>query len=228
MKKLFVIFLLVSLVPFTLGCWGSDSDDPAVTYQNVLVNQKLPAGSFAANALEAKNFINLTYVLTINGKDEIFYYKSHKAEGNEIVFTFYKPVASTSFTSYVDQIKSQPVTSAVIKYGTTTIATAPAFNMPAAFEAEKEVVLTATINSVDLTNIPAADKVATYSVDSVSYVPTQGTEVVIGQDSAATYNVNSTTPTFKVAFKLETAESLPESLTGVTFNVLVRNEDTKA
>lgn len=67
MKKLFVLFLLISLVPFTVGCnlFGGDDDDSApVNVAKLSAAATLPASAGAANlrgvAVAANKFKNVT------------------------------------------------------------------------------------------------------------------------------------------------------------------------
>ncbi len=232
MKKFLVLFLMVALVPFSIGCWNDDDDDEIV-YSNVLLNQALPAGSFAANAIEAADFnAGLTYEITIAGKKYTFYYKSHKAEGTNIVFTFYKPVVSSAYASFVGELTGATVTSAVVYFGSEKIGEdSVGFVMPtiSTTPSAEGVTVSAAITKIDLSNIPAENLVATYSIARVSYAPTGAAEVWIGKSATeAVANVNSTTPTFKVYFTLEAGKALPTDLSTVTFEVLVKNEDTGA
>jgi hypothetical protein len=232
MKKFLVLFLMVALVPFSIGCWNDDDDD-AIVYSNVLLNQSLPVGSFAANAIEAADFTQMTYEIVIAGVKHTFFYKTHKAEGTNIVFTFYKPVVSSAYASYVGELTGKAATSATVKFGTYTIATAAAFTMPTISTTPSTtgegVTMTATIAAVDISQIPATYLVGTYAVSRVSYAPTGAAEVWIGESATeAVANVNSTTPTFKVYFTLEAGKALPADLSTVTFEVVVKNEDTGA
>ena len=65
MKKLFVLFLLVSLIPFAVGCslFGDDSDDSAsVNMTTLTASAKLPAsaGKPSLRAATADKFANVT------------------------------------------------------------------------------------------------------------------------------------------------------------------------
>lgn len=231
MKKFLVLFLMVALVPFSIGCWNDDDDDEIV-YSNVLLNQSLPAGNFAANAIEAADFTQLTYEVVIAGVTHKFFYKSHKAEGTNIVFTFYKPVVSSAYASYVGELTGKAATSATVKFGTYTIATAGAFTMPTISTTPSTTgegeTMTATA-AVDISQIPATYLVGTYAIARVSYAPTGAAEVWIDKSATeAVANVNSTTPTFKVYFTLDAGKALPADLSAVTFEALVKNEDTGA
>ncbi|MBU1107571.1 MAG: hypothetical protein KKB51_12950 [Candidatus Riflebacteria bacterium] len=67
MKKLFVLFLLVSLVPFTVGCslWGGD--DEAVTYPTFLTATVMVPAAGVAN-LRGVSYADFSmYKLTLNG-----------------------------------------------------------------------------------------------------------------------------------------------------------------
>lgn len=66
MKKLFVLFLLVALVPFTVGCslWGGD--DEAVTYPAALTAVvTVPAGGFSLRGATPTTYAG--YYVEVNG-----------------------------------------------------------------------------------------------------------------------------------------------------------------
>ncbi|KAF1082127.1 MAG: hypothetical protein GQF41_1767 [Candidatus Rifleibacterium amylolyticum] len=66
MKKLFVLFLLVALVPFSVGCslWGGDDD--AITYPPVLTAKvTVPAGGFSLLGAAPTTYAG--YYVTVNG-----------------------------------------------------------------------------------------------------------------------------------------------------------------
>lgn len=68
MKKLFVLFLLVALVPFTVGCslWGSDDDDNVGYPTFLTATVKVPAAGVAN--LRAASYADFSsYTLTLNG-----------------------------------------------------------------------------------------------------------------------------------------------------------------
>ena len=68
MKKLFVLFLLVALVPFTVGCslWGQDEDLDVVDYAKASVSVKVPASIVSASSLRgAVSYTTLS--MTIGG-----------------------------------------------------------------------------------------------------------------------------------------------------------------
>lgn len=229
MKKLFFLFLLLSLVPFTLGCWGSDDDDAQVTYSNVLLNQKLPANSFAA-ANVISDITKLTYEIVVGGETIVFTYKSHKVEGTDVIVTFYKPVATTSYSSFVSSFSGKTATEVSVKFSGTKIVTKTNVAMPTVSttvpttETPTEVTaVVVSVGDVDLSQITSG-LVSTYSVASVFYNTTQI------QQSANTNvaDVNSTTPTFNVNLNLATGEALPDTLSGITFSVTVKNEATGA
>lgn len=64
MKKLFVLFLLVALVPFTVGCslFGDDSDSASVDMATLTASAQLPAsaGKTSLRAATADKFANVT------------------------------------------------------------------------------------------------------------------------------------------------------------------------
>lgn len=68
MKKLFVLFLLVALVPFSVGCslWGNDEDTDVLDYAKASVKAKLPASIVAPTSLRGAVSYT-TLAMTING-----------------------------------------------------------------------------------------------------------------------------------------------------------------
>lgn len=218
MKKLFILFLLISLVPFTVGCWNDDDDDQVST-SNVLLNQALPAANFAA-ASSIADLTKLTYELTIGTETHVFYYLSHKLEGTNIIITFYKPVVSTAVSAFVSSISGKTGDVAV-KYAGTQISKETGKTLPTMTATEATNTTGVTVPVVFTTvTVPATGTgiVNTYSVTNV-----QVNGANISQNAAAPSNVSGTTPTFTVNFSLG-ADTLPTDITTVTFSVTVKNE----
>jgi len=68
MKKLFVLFLLVALVPFSVGCslWGGDDD--AVTYPPILTAKVVvPAAGLSLRGASVAGTDYSAYTITLNG-----------------------------------------------------------------------------------------------------------------------------------------------------------------
>ncbi|GEM_PF-3185856 len=225
MKKLFILFLLISLVPFTVGCWNDDDDDQVAT-TNVLLNQALPAANFAAaNAIQ--DITKLTYEIKVGTTTYIFYYFSHKVVGTTVVVTFYKPVETSSVSTFVSALSGKTA-DVTVKFSGTTIATKTNQTLPTMTSTEATSTSGKTIDTVAIVTtdvtIPTTGTgiVSTYAVSNVQY---NGTN--LSQTSSPATNVNSTTPTFTVNFTLGAGEVLPTDLSTVTFSVTVTHEGTK-
>lgn len=87
MKKLFVLFLLVALVPFTVGCslWGSDDDNAVYTPGFVTSKVVVPAAGLNLRAAVSNNFS--LYTLTLNSGLTLRYV-SHVTVGGNVEITF--------------------------------------------------------------------------------------------------------------------------------------------
>lgn len=69
MKKLFVLFLLVALVPFTVGCslWGQDEDRDVLDSAKVEISAKVPASIVSASGALRAAVGYSTLTMTIDG-----------------------------------------------------------------------------------------------------------------------------------------------------------------
>ncbi len=101
MKKLFVLFLLVSLVPFVVGCWGSDNDDSVLPTKTLTLSKVLPAGTFAGTLRGAVvlQWSNLFMNVVKSGTTVKLPYKSHTASTDGVTVVFEAVVAETFFDS---------------------------------------------------------------------------------------------------------------------------------
>ncbi len=117
MKKLFALFLLVALVPFSVGCnlWSYDDPDPVATVSKSL-SVKLPATAFSG-IKAAVSYDTVT--MTVNGIE-------FKIDGtptfNEADDTWSVTFKATLTAGQVDAITGNAVP-VVIKTGSTTLVT---------------------------------------------------------------------------------------------------------
>ncbi len=92
MKKLFVLFLLVALVPFSIGCFGGDDDDSPITTSTLTLSRLFPTGSFNGSLRGATtialNYSDLFMMVEVSGTKIKLSYKKHtnKTAGVEVEF----------------------------------------------------------------------------------------------------------------------------------------------
>lgn len=125
MKKLFVLFLLVALVPFTVGCglFGDNDDTTPITTSTLTLSRLFPSGSFASLSLRPATSIVLNYNdlfmnITVNGTKIRLSYKQKtiKATGVEVEFTapvLQNVIDTIKGTSVPVEIQIQPAGVAV-------------------------------------------------------------------------------------------------------------------
>ncbi|MDD3146696.1 MAG: hypothetical protein PHD82_05295 [Candidatus Riflebacteria bacterium] len=218
MKKLFVLFLLVALVPFTVGCglFGDNDDTSPITTATLTLSRLFPAGSFASLSLRPATSIVLNYNhlfmnVTVNGTKIPLSYKKHtiKAAGVEVEFSapvlqnVIDTIKGTSVPVEI-QIKPAGVTVPVVVVPSQTIA------VPSTLISNTPVVL----DSAPITTVKSdADILTAIKAEN----PTISDPVIASYSAVATHG------TYTVSTKL--AEPTPIMLDsngkynfGVTFN----------
>lgn len=215
MRKLFVLFLLVALVPFTVGCnglWDFDDDSDPVATTLVKLSRSFPAGAFTTRGATVPYVEDLTYVV-----DGItFAYASHTInDAGAIVVIFQAVMPTTSYNALQAKAAVGTTVATQLKLGTNVIATEAAATLPTTLPTttttDATLVTTAVAITVDLSGI--TDLVAPFSVTGVTFGGAAVSKV------AGTYtNVNSQTPTFTVTF-----DAAPVDATTATFAVKVTN-----
>lgn len=112
MKKLFVLFLLVALVPFSIGCWGDDDDDTVLATKTLSLTKTLPAGTFAGTLRGAVvlQWSNLYMNVVKSGSTVKLPYKDHSATADGVKVIFEAVVAETFF----DSVNGQSVDTEVL------------------------------------------------------------------------------------------------------------------
>ncbi len=107
MKKLFVLFLLVALVPFSIGCWGDDDDDTVLPTKTLTLAKVLPANTFAGTLRGAVSlqWSNLFMNVVKSGTTVKLPYKIHTAtaDGVKVVFE------ATVYETFFDSVNGQSV-----------------------------------------------------------------------------------------------------------------------
>lgn len=112
MKKLFALFLLVALVPFTVGCglFGDNDDTSPITTSTLTLARLFPAGSFSGSLRGATtialNYSDLFMMVEVKGTKIKLSYKKHtnKAAGVEVEF------AAPVLPSVIEEVKGTTVT----------------------------------------------------------------------------------------------------------------------
>lgn len=214
MKKLFVLFLLVALVPFTVGCslWGNDEDNSVLDLSKVSVSVKVPASVVSSSLRGAVPSSSL--VLTIG----TFTFATGVATDNldgtyTIVFTSANLTpaerASLTTTSHTAILTSN-VSGAAVEM----------FRFPITLDDETGDLLTVTVNpttgaiSVKLNDgtSPTVVTGETYAMNITKVAVKGGLELTASATTAV--DALSLTPTFSVTFDNDIA-----TLTGVTWKV---------
>jgi hypothetical protein len=241
MKKLFVIFLLVSLVPFTVGCnglWDFDDDDDPVAMKTLTSKVTFPATAVSANGnirgvlaykdlkLEINNvtFEPSGAVYNDNGTpDDI------SDDTVEVTFSAVVPVNNIPNGSQTMKVTSGATTlvEATIDLGndspdSITIEVSGTVNSSGTFtptSVSTTVTIggtTSTPTSGTITSTPDTPAtVPTFTVDSVKYGITPVTS-----SSTTAISVNTLNPTFRVNF------SAAPDLDTATWEIYVKSATT--
>lgn len=202
MRKLFVLFLLVALVPFTVGCnglWDFDDDDDPVALSTLKLKQAVPAANVVkANAVAMDS--NLKLVLD---DGTVLSYESHEIVGTEVVITFAATIPTTTLKSL--QAKTAPIT-AKITLSNQDIFTGISFaaTKVTAFVTGATVADTGVTSATLVVTVPAELAKETFSIVSVLY---KTTTLVPGATTATP--VTEAAPEFTINV---TGVILPETL----------------
>lgn len=223
MKKFLVLFLLVSLVPFTVGCRlfdkGDDVSDPTTTLR---LSAVVPAGEFVPSIRAAAVYLRYSEMfmeLKESGRTIRLNYESHEAIPEGVRINFAAAVASSRFNSLKGKatfysVKLQPagLTEPVVVVDSTAYTvpskivagTAPDAHIPPAENvktAEVEDAITAIDRNATFPKFKVTDVL--HGTTELSTVKASPTEV----SSAASYTfvvkadksyANTSVPTWKV------------------------------
>ncbi|MFZ5950479.1 MAG: hypothetical protein ACOYXC_07225, partial [Candidatus Rifleibacteriota bacterium] len=130
MRKLFVLFLLVALVPFTVGCnglWDFDDDSDPVAQSTLKLARTFPAGQFATKAATVAYLQDLT--LVVDGITMVYDSHTFDASGNPVV-TFKAVVPTATLNALKAKAAAGTAVAAEVKLGTTVIETVAALTLP--------------------------------------------------------------------------------------------------
>lgn len=246
MKKLFVLFLLVALVPFTVGCglFGDNDDTTPITTNELVLSNLFPADTFSGSlrAATVLDITKLVYKIKLGATTIPMVYKSHRsaAGGVEVFFSAY--VIQTTFEQ-VKNAAAGTVTAevAIVPTGSTSevilVSSAPV--VTSGITSGKAPTLTTTTPVVTKTGVENVikDTVSVYKVEvDGAKVHTTGevlstnsgspTELTYGTSYMfdVTFNsawTNTATPTFEVEVDNVGTTSVPaQKITNADTNVL--------
>ncbi|PKL45799.1 MAG: hypothetical protein CVV41_02010 [Candidatus Riflebacteria bacterium HGW-Riflebacteria-1] len=228
MKKLFVLFLLVALVPFTVGCslWGQDEDLDVVDYAKASVSVKVPASVVSASSLRgAVSYTTLSMTIggfvftpgTPTGPD---------ADGNyTIVFTS----ANLTSAQRATLTDGTPVTAVL----TSNVSGSPVtmLTFPLTLASTTNVVITITAAGAVTVTGGSAGTVVEGDIDldayelniSKVYRKGDGTATALTTTTTGVLEVTTLTPEFVIDFDKAIATT-----TGVTWGAVVTCVETGA
>jgi hypothetical protein len=231
MRKLFVLFLLVSLVPFTVGCnglWDFDDDDDPVAMKTLTSKVSFPAATVSAGANIRAAVAYTGLELVINGvrfKPSSAVYNDNTTPDDvtddtvEVTFTATVPVNQVPTGSQTMKVTS----------GTTTLVEAT-INLGATSPDSITISVTSTGVTTTVTvgtktsrpepatiiEQPLRTDLPTFTVDSVTYGAT-----AVTSSATTAITVNTLNPTFRVNFS-----AAPDNLTTATWEVYVKSLTT--
>ncbi len=192
MKKLFVLFLLAALVPFTVGCglFGDNDDTTPVNLTRLSASATLPVSAATANlrgSVAARLFAG--FKMTINGVELVAETENDEGNGNYtvnfgaivssqqaldaragLVPVIIKTIKNTEIKTYVDtadMTNAAPLAITVVSPTAGTFAVDLTTNPP-------------TVGGQTTTTAPATSVVAT--AGSFKYTAPQTFEVTLSQD----------------------------------------------
>jgi hypothetical protein len=203
MKKLFVIFLLVSLIPFTVGCnglWDFDDDDDPVSTTKFTMSRILPAGTFAVRPSTAY-VQDLTFY--VNGITMT--YLTHEVnDDGTIKVTFQAVVPTTTYNAKIRDEAGNNIYAYIMLDNNVLEATTTTISLPGRDALDKTVV-TATASIT----LPTGTTVFKATSVEVNNTP-------VGTDSKNITTVNTLNPIFQLEFS-----EAPTNLTSANWEVTV-------
>ena len=224
MKKLFVLFLLVALVPFSIGCWGDDDDDTVLPTKTLTLAKVLPANTFAGTLRGAVSlqWSNLFMNVVKSGTTVKLPYKIHTAtaDGVKVVFE------ATVYETFFDSVNGQSVQTEIQIQPTgvanpVTVVSAVTETLPALTSGVSADTPT-SVTTVDTAAIEAAitaqgvTLAEKYEITSVKF----GNTEIATKEAEATPLDNATTYTFVVT--LSQAYDYPTTASP-TWEIAVQN-----
>jgi len=193
MKKLFVLFLLVALVPFSVGCslWGGDDD--AVTYPPILTAKVVvPAAGLSLRGASVAGTDYSAYTITLNGVT--------------LPATSYEVVSGSSnveitFSSIVSQADKDSVEKATLPV--TVVITGNGKTVYAVVESAAKTLTLTVVGGVVTKVEDSAGTAVDFGTSDKGFfdiATVKFGETTIGSTKAGAATVNSLTPTFVITF----------------------------
>lgn len=247
MKKLFVLFLLVALVPFSIGCFGGDDDDAPLDIAKLSASAVLPKAAgdnlnLRGAAVAANHFKNVT--MTIGEQVLTAETEEDNGDGTYKV-TFGKVVTSAQYSAATTGIL--PVT--ITKNDKSTVSFAVDFSTLSSTAPLAVTVSSANVVTSSAGTVYAADKFVTVKsitgttntlqptftvvfsgdIGSIDTPKTFDVKVTSGTTTAAA-SASDFTTSYDVSSKTMTVTLKDKSLTDgktytVTINKIVSSTD---
>ncbi|NLF95688.1 MAG: hypothetical protein GX569_03055 [Candidatus Riflebacteria bacterium] len=144
MKKLFVLFLMVALVPFAVGCFGGDSNDDAIVYPPDL---QVTVDGLNNASLRAITYAGWTVKLAY-GANEVVLAAKEDVAGNPNAAVFYKVLTTDSERAVRTALLAadNKVTASLYKSGSAVAAKSAVF-----FSNASVAKMTFTVGATDVT-----------------------------------------------------------------------------
>ena len=202
MKKLFALFLLVALVPFTVGCglFGDNDDTSPITTATLSLSRLFPAGTFGGSLRGATtvaiNYSDLFMYVTVSGNKIKLSYKKHtpKAAGVEVEF------AAPVLPSVIETINTNNSVVAEVLVQNTQIVNPVTIVPQATIAITTDLPTTGTtstptvLETAPITTIPAEADVLK-AIETAN--PTLGTVTAASYEAVAKYGTNNVSDSMK-------------------------------
>jgi len=230
MKKLFVLFLLVALVPFSVGCslWGHDEDTDVLATKVLTLGKVFPADSFVENLRPAAIALKWEMLfMRVNGQ-KLFYKGKALGENGMTVF-FQASIPETT----LETISGKSVTVEVIlepKDGVEVEISKTTETIPAAaVTTTAPTSLTPTtveVSETEITTIPTAEITEALGTDTIGE-PIKVTSITVSGVTGEV-STNSAAPTELTSaqsyvFTVKLSEAIPSTITTPTWTVTVKD-----
>ena len=219
MKKLFVLFLLVALVPFTVGCslWGHDEDLDVIAKTTKSATVKVPAAAISGvSARAAVSYTTMT--LTING---IPFSISGTPVYNKTDDTYTITFVAELTESQIESISAVAVPVVITAGGNTIVSTTTSVSIDTTVPVIVVVdngdgTIDVTVNGTTVVDNSTPPVLPKYEVASVTVLTTE-------LNATEYKKIASLTPTFTVTLKEAYTNA---SLDAVKWDVKVTNKTT--
>lgn len=235
MKKLFVLFLLVALVPFSVGCslWGHDEDRDVLATKVITLAKVFPADLLpTTESLRAAIALKWEMLfITVNGQRLSHIDHLPTVDGMKVFFQAALPVAA------VETIVNSPTVPVVVyiePVSGSEVVVVPLTNesVPPAAATEVAPSSPTTNTSIPTDTVASTEISATVETDVQTAIGTEtigaAIEVASITFAGADVSIASTTPTQITAsasytFTVKLSETIPATITTPTWTVEVQD-----